>query len=83
MEFWGCARWNGTMTMLQGAFLLSLAVVALFGGAVVVTIPWRPRSALSKLPKREALWIGVMMISASLGMLSLVVPPMLGFNRCP
>ena len=83
MEFWGCSRWNGTTTMLQGGFLLSLAVAALFGGAVVVTIPWRPRSRLSKLPRREALWIGLMMISASLGMLSLVIPPMLGFNRCP
>jgi hypothetical protein len=83
MDFWGCTKWIGTTTFLQGIFLASVAISALFGGAIVLTIPWRPSSSLSKLPMRQALWIGLMMIIASLGILSLVVPPILGYNRCP
>lgn len=83
MEFWGCTKWQGTTTVIQGGFLLTVAMAALLGGVVVITTPWRPRSSLAKLSRRDALWIGIMMISASLGMLSLVIPPMFGFNRCP
>jgi hypothetical protein len=82
MEFWGCVKWSGVATYLQSVFLCLLAGSGVVGGIIVVTIPWRPGSALSKLPTSQALWIGVMMIAAGLGMLSLVIPPMFGFNRC-
>jgi hypothetical protein len=83
VDFWGCTTWLGNTAFLQGIFLASVATSAFLGGVVVVTIPWRPRSSLSKLPMRQALWIGLRMIIASLGMLSLVVPPIVGYNRCP
>jgi hypothetical protein len=83
MEVWGCSRWNGTTTMIQGALLSSLAVAGLIVGLLVISAPLRPRSVFAKLAPLQSTWMGAFVLVASLGMLSLVVPPMLGFNRCP
>ena len=83
MEFWGCSRWNGTTTMIQGAILSLLAVAGLIVGLLVISGPLRPKSVFSKLAPLQSTWMGAFVLFASLGMLSLVIPPMLGFNRCP
>jgi hypothetical protein len=77
-----CVKWSAENPEVAPVLLCLLAASGILAGLVVITAPWRKRSSLAKLPTLQLIWMGVFSLFASLGLLLIFLPPLLGVNRC-
>lgn len=77
-----CVKWPAGYPEVAPALLCLLAASGILASLFVLTAPWRPRSAFARLPRLQLAWMGAFSLFASLGLLLIFLPPLLGFNRC-